>query len=275
VRAGLSGGDARGWVRACRSLCVLTGAGVSAESGVPTFRGPEGLWKRRDPMSLATPEAFLEDPEEVWEWYQWRRRKIRGCAPNPGHAVLVALYGYGIAVSPLLLGATSYPARRFLLLNGLGAALWAMSFGYAGFGAGALVRTLSSRLSPVWLAATGAALLAGAVLILSMALCRTVVPFTAARLLLGFAVGGAPTLGYAIAGEFIPDTVRASSYSILSSTAMLGASLGPTMTGVLGAIDLRVPLVFGGVSYLALAAHAAVLMRRQSTRAAAAAAAGA
>jgi len=46
---------ARKWVRECRSLCVLTGAGVSAESGVPTFRGPEGLWKMRDPMTLATP----------------------------------------------------------------------------------------------------------------------------------------------------------------------------------------------------------------------------
>jgi len=79
------------WVRECRSLCVLTGAGVSAESGVPTFRGPEGLWKRRDPVSLATPEAFAEDPKEVWEWYQWRRRKIRGCAPNAGHRALAAV----------------------------------------------------------------------------------------------------------------------------------------------------------------------------------------
>ncbi len=84
-------GTAREWVRACRSLCVLTGAGVSSESGVPTFRGPEGLWKRRDPMSLATPEAFSEDPGEVWEWYQWRRRRIRECAPNPGHAALAAV----------------------------------------------------------------------------------------------------------------------------------------------------------------------------------------
>lgn len=83
--------SAREWVRDCRSLCVLTGAGVSAESGVPTFRGPEGLWKRRDPMTLATPEAFAEDPKEVWEWYQWRRRKIRGCAPNAGHAALAAV----------------------------------------------------------------------------------------------------------------------------------------------------------------------------------------
>ena len=60
---------ARMWVRASRSLCVLTGAGVSAESGVPTFRGPEGLWKRRDPISLAILEAFAQDPKEVWEWY--------------------------------------------------------------------------------------------------------------------------------------------------------------------------------------------------------------
>ena len=82
---------ARKWVRECRSLCVLTGAGVSAESGVPTFRGPEGLWKMRDPMTLATPEAFAADPREVWEWYQWRRQRIRGCAPNPGHAALAAV----------------------------------------------------------------------------------------------------------------------------------------------------------------------------------------
>jgi NAD-dependent deacetylase len=81
----------REWVRNCRSLCVMTGAGVSAESGVPTFRGPEGLWKRRDPMSLATPEAFADDPREVWEWYQWRRRKIRQCAPNAGHTALAAV----------------------------------------------------------------------------------------------------------------------------------------------------------------------------------------
>jgi NAD-dependent deacetylase len=82
---------ARGWVRECRSLCVLTGAGVSAESGVPTFRGAGGLWKRRDPMSLATPESFAADPEGVWEWYRWRREKIRGCVPNAGHLALAAV----------------------------------------------------------------------------------------------------------------------------------------------------------------------------------------
>jgi NAD-dependent deacetylase len=82
---------ARNAVRECGSMCVLTGAGVSAESGVPTFRGPGGLWKNRDPMSLATPEAFAEDPRTVWEWYEWRRGLIRACAPNPGHEAIAAI----------------------------------------------------------------------------------------------------------------------------------------------------------------------------------------
>lgn len=77
-------------VRGCRSLCILTGAGVSAESGVPTFRGAGGLWRNRDPMSLATPDAFREDPKTVWEWYQWRRGLIRSCSPNPGHVAIAA-----------------------------------------------------------------------------------------------------------------------------------------------------------------------------------------
>lgn len=80
--------EARIAVKECRSMCVLTGAGVSAESGVPTFRGPGGMWRNRDPMSLATPEAFAADPKTVWEWYQWRREIIRNCFPNPGHEAI-------------------------------------------------------------------------------------------------------------------------------------------------------------------------------------------
>jgi NAD-dependent deacetylase len=78
-------------VRESRSMCVLTGAGVSAESGVPTFRGPGGMWRNRDPISLATPEAFAADPKTVWEWYQWRRGLIRKCNPNPGHEAIAAI----------------------------------------------------------------------------------------------------------------------------------------------------------------------------------------
>jgi len=69
-------------------VAVLTGAGISAESGVPTFRGEEGLWRHFRAEELATPEAFARDPKLVWEWYDWRRAKISGVRPNPGHAVL-------------------------------------------------------------------------------------------------------------------------------------------------------------------------------------------
>ena len=70
---------------------VLTGAGVSAESGVPTFRGPQGLWKKFRPEELATPEAFARDPKLSWEWYDWRRQKLAACKPNAGHEALVRL----------------------------------------------------------------------------------------------------------------------------------------------------------------------------------------
>lgn len=71
-------------------LLVLTGAGVSAESGLATFRGPEGLWEGRDPMQLATPEAFRADPLLVWQFYDWRRRQALRARPNPAHQVLAA-----------------------------------------------------------------------------------------------------------------------------------------------------------------------------------------
>lgn len=66
----------------------MTGAGVSAASGVPTFRGVDGLWKNVRPEVLATPEAFARDPRLVWEWYDWRRQQIAACLPNPAHRVL-------------------------------------------------------------------------------------------------------------------------------------------------------------------------------------------
>ncbi|HKE85131.1 MAG TPA: NAD-dependent deacylase [Vicinamibacterales bacterium] len=75
-------------LRAARRVTILTGAGVSAASGVPTFRGPDGLWRQYRPEDLATPSAFATDPHLVWEWYAWRREKIAACQPNPAHDVI-------------------------------------------------------------------------------------------------------------------------------------------------------------------------------------------
>jgi NAD-dependent deacetylase len=69
-------------------LAALTGSGISAESGIPTFRGKEGLWKKFRAEDLATPQAFECDPRLVWEWYDWRRGIIGACEPNPAHFVL-------------------------------------------------------------------------------------------------------------------------------------------------------------------------------------------
>ncbi|NNM05756.1 MAG: NAD-dependent deacylase [Gemmatimonadetes bacterium] len=80
--------EARDLLASADVVSVLSGAGVSAESGVPTFRGEEGLWKSYQPEELATPQAFRRDPRLVWEWYDWRRGKIRACKPNPGHEAL-------------------------------------------------------------------------------------------------------------------------------------------------------------------------------------------
>lgn len=70
---------------------VLTGAGISAESGVPTFRGKEGLWNKLKPEELATMDAFMANPKIVWEWYNWRRDLIDNVKPNDGHRALVEL----------------------------------------------------------------------------------------------------------------------------------------------------------------------------------------
>lgn len=80
---------------AARRLAVLCGAGLSAGSGVPTFRGADGLWRRHRPEELASPEAFARDPLLVWQWYAERQAAIARCAPNAGHAALAALLGDG------------------------------------------------------------------------------------------------------------------------------------------------------------------------------------
>jgi NAD-dependent deacetylase len=75
-------------LRAAQRITVLTGAGVSAASGVPTFRGAGGLWRNRQAQQLATPEAFAQDPVLVWEWYAWRRQVIAACEPNAAHRTI-------------------------------------------------------------------------------------------------------------------------------------------------------------------------------------------
>lgn len=83
--------QAREWLAQANSVAVLTGAGISAESGVPTFRGAGGLWKDYKPEDLATPEAFARDPRLVWEWYDSRRQAIARAQPNAAHRALVEI----------------------------------------------------------------------------------------------------------------------------------------------------------------------------------------
>ena len=81
------------WIRRHkpRNIAVLSGAGISAESGIPTFRGAEGLWKNFRAEDLATPGAFRRDPRTVWEWYEWRRDLIREARPNAAHEAIAFL----------------------------------------------------------------------------------------------------------------------------------------------------------------------------------------
>src|SRR3954449_6993745 len=78
-------------LKSAASIAVLTGAGVSAESGIPTFRSNGGYWQKRRFEDLATPEAFARDPKFVWTWYEERRRTIAGAKPNAGHYALAQL----------------------------------------------------------------------------------------------------------------------------------------------------------------------------------------
>lgn len=75
-----------------RHIVVFTGAGVSAESGLRTFRDPQqGLWSTFNPQELATPQAFARDPALVWGWYEWRRAAVAAARPNPGHHAIATM----------------------------------------------------------------------------------------------------------------------------------------------------------------------------------------
>jgi NAD-dependent deacetylase len=83
--------DLESRLRSGGPILALTGAGVSAESGLATFRGPGGMWEGHDPMELATPHAFEADPLTVWRFYAWRRARAAAAEPNPAHRALAAL----------------------------------------------------------------------------------------------------------------------------------------------------------------------------------------
>lgn len=83
--------EARSRIASARAVTILTGAGISADSGVPTFRGADGLWRNFRAEELATLEAFERDPRLVWEWYSWRRELIATKQPNDAHRAIAAL----------------------------------------------------------------------------------------------------------------------------------------------------------------------------------------
>jgi NAD-dependent deacetylase len=83
--------SARTLLKNAASIVVLTGAGISADSGIPTFRGDEGLWRNFRPEDLATPGAFEDNPYLVWEWYNWRRELIAEKSPNAAHFALARM----------------------------------------------------------------------------------------------------------------------------------------------------------------------------------------
>jgi len=81
------------------SILIFTGAGISAESGIETFRGKGGLWNKMQPEELASFRGFIKNPNLVWEWYQYRRKIVHETAPNPGHYAIAELEKYYKSVS--------------------------------------------------------------------------------------------------------------------------------------------------------------------------------
>lgn len=81
-------------IKSAKKIVFITGAGISAESGIPTFRGTDGIWNKMKPEELASFNGFMKNPDLVWEWYQHRRNIIRNVQPNPGHFAIAELEKY-------------------------------------------------------------------------------------------------------------------------------------------------------------------------------------
>ena len=81
-------------LRSAKKIVFVTGAGISQESGIPTFRGKDGLWRNYDAMKLATIDAFYDNPKLVWEWYNERRKNIFDAEPNLGHKAIAELENF-------------------------------------------------------------------------------------------------------------------------------------------------------------------------------------
>lgn len=94
--------EVRKRLRAAGRPLFMTGSGISAESGVPTFRGEDGLWKGANPRDLATPGAFARDPWHVWQWYDWRRGLIAGVSPGRAHLAMAEFRGCSGAGVPVV-----------------------------------------------------------------------------------------------------------------------------------------------------------------------------
>ena len=99
-------------LKQAKSIVFMTGAGISAESGIPTFRDAQtGLWENFKAEELATPQAFAKEPQLVWKWYQWRRQLIAGNSPNAGHTAITEFQNTLASVYLILKTLTAYTKK--------------------------------------------------------------------------------------------------------------------------------------------------------------------
>lgn len=193
-----------------------------------------------------------------------RPRPFREILALPGYRPLLPLLFFANLVQrafflivPLFLTAMAAGSRSLEATTGVVLSAGAFAGAASAYLIGRGIRRVPPLTVLFW------SLLAGTVLIFAMGLSRSVLSFALLRVLVGLAIGGVATLLYSLAGNVIPDRGRAASYGMLSSAAVLGGALGPSMSGLLGAISPRVPLFAGGLIYLALTVQVFLLARRK------------